>query len=63
MRLQEVEMNEIRLRRLLISAMITLVVLVIIEYNVERVIGNFLFAGAVDDWYTRLSIPSWAAGN
>ncbi|UCE00379.1 MAG: hypothetical protein JSV42_06540 [Chloroflexota bacterium] len=56
-------MNEIRLRRLLISAMITLVVLVIIEYNVERVIGNFLFAGAVDDWYTRLSIPSWAAGN
>ena len=29
----------------------------------ERVFGNVLYSGAVENWYERLAIPSWSTAN
>jgi len=47
----------------LISGVITLLTFIAIEFIVERVFGNVLYSGAVENWYERLAIPSWSTAN
>ena len=56
-------MNEIKVWRLLISGLITLLVFVVIELIVENVIGNVFFGGVYDAWYGKLILPNWTAAN
>jgi len=56
-------MNEIKVRRLLISGVITLIAFIAIEFIVEGVVGNVLFSGAYDAWYGKLVIPNWTTAN
>lgn len=56
-------MNEIKVWRLLISGVITLLVFVAIELIVERVIGNVIFGGVYDAWYGELVLPYWNTAN
>jgi len=56
-------MNEIKMRRLLISGVITLLAFIAIEFIVESVIGKLLFSGAYDAWYGKLVIPYWTTAN
>ena len=56
-------MNEIKVWRLLLSGLITLVVFVAIELIVENVIGNVFFGGVYNAWYGELILPTWTAAN
>jgi hypothetical protein len=59
----EVEMNEIKVRRLFLSGVITLIAFIAIEFIVEGVFGNVLFSGAYDAWYGKLVLPNWTTAN
>ena len=56
-------MNEIKVKRLVISGVITLLVFIAVEFIVESVVGNVLFSGAYDAWYGKLIIPNWTTMN
>ena len=56
-------MNEIKVWRLLLSGLITLVVFVAIELIVENVIGNVFFGGVYNAWYGELILPTWTTAN
>ena len=56
-------MNEIKVRRLFLSGVITLLAFVAIEFIVESVVGNVLFSGAYDAWYGKLILPNWTTVN
>lgn len=56
-------MNEIRVGRMLVSGVITLLAFIAIEFIVERLLGQFLLGVEVDDYYLGLAFPTWTAGN
>jgi hypothetical protein len=56
-------MNKIKVWRLLISGVITLLIFIAIELIVERVIGNVFFGGVYDAWYGKLILPNWTVAN
>jgi hypothetical protein len=56
-------MNKIKVRRLLIAGVITLLAFIVIEFIVEGVLGNVLFSGAYDAWYGKLILPNWTTLN
>jgi hypothetical protein len=56
-------MNRIRITRLIISGVITLLVFFVIEYIVEQFVGRYLFATAIEQWAQVLTIQSWTTVN
>ena len=56
-------MNEIKVKRLFVSGVITLLVFIAVEFIVESVVGNLLFSGAYNAWYGKLVIPNWTTAN
>lgn len=56
-------MNEIKVWRLLLSGLITLVVFIAIELIVENLLGNLFFDGVYNAWYGKLILPTWTAAN
>jgi hypothetical protein len=56
-------MNRINVKRLLLSGVITLLVFIIIEFVLERIIGQVLFAGVVEEWYRYIALPHWGMAN
>lgn len=56
-------MNRIRVKRLILSGLITFFVFIAIEYLLERIIGNFLFGGGIDRWMYSLDVPNWNVAN
>jgi hypothetical protein len=59
----EDEMNEIKVWRLLLSGVITLLVFIAIEFIVESVIGNLFFNGVYNTWYRNVVITDWTLAN
>ena len=47
----------------MISGAITLLTFIANGFIVERVVGNVLFSGAVENWYERLAVPRWSIVN
>ncbi len=56
-------MNRIRVKRLILSGLITFFVFIAIEYLLERIIGNYLFGGGIDSWMYSLDVPNWNLTN
>jgi hypothetical protein len=56
-------MNRIRVKRLILSGLITFFVFIAIEYLLERIIGNHLFGGGIDSWMYSLDVPNWNLAN
>ena len=55
-------MNRIKVGRLLLSGLITMLAFIAIEFIVEGV-GDLLFNGAYDGWYGKLILPNWTTAN
>jgi hypothetical protein len=56
-------MNRIRVKRVILSGLITFFVFIAIEYLLERIIGNYLFGGGIDSWMYSLDVPNWNLAN
>jgi len=56
-------MNRIRVGRLIISGVITLLVFFAIEFIVEQLVGRYMFAATIEQWVQELSIQSWNTTN
>lgn len=56
-------MNRIRVNKLIISGVITLLVFVVIEFIIERLLGRFVSAGIIDEWAAVLDIQYWSPAN
>ena len=56
-------MNRIRVKRVILSGLITFFVFIAIEYLLERIIGNYLFGGGIDSWMYSLDVPNWNLTN
>lgn len=55
-------MNRIKVGRLLLSGLITMLAFIAIEFIVESV-GDLLFRGIYDAWYGKLILPNWNTAN
>lgn len=55
-------MNRIKVGRLLLSGLITMLAFIAIEFIVESV-GDLLFRGIYDAWYGKLILPNWTTAN
>ena len=56
-------MNEIKVKRLFVSAVITLLVFIGVEFIVESVFGDLVFSGAYNAWYSKLGLLNWTTAN
>lgn len=56
-------MNEIKVMRLFVSGVITLLIFIAVEFIVESVFGNVIFSGAYNEWYGKLALPNWTTAN
>jgi hypothetical protein len=56
-------MNRIKIRRMMISGGITLVVFLMIELMIEQLLGRLLFASSIEPWIQELSIQDWSFAN
>lgn len=56
-------MNRIRVKRVIVSGLITLLVFFVIEFVVENLLGRWLFAPVIEPWVEASSIHSWTSGN
>lgn len=56
-------MNRIRVKRVILSGLITFFVFIAIEYLLERIIGNYLFGGGIDSWMYSFDVPNWNLAN
>lgn len=56
-------MNKIKVGRLLVSGVVTLITFIVIEILIENIIGSRLFGLTYDDWYADLVIPHWTVVN
>ena len=56
-------MNEIRLKRLFLAGLITLVVFIMVEFLVESVFERVVFEHGLNEWYLKLRIPHWGWAN
>jgi hypothetical protein len=55
----EVKMNEIRIKRLFLAGLITLVVFIVAEFLVESTFEMLIFERAVSEWYLKMGIQHW----
>lgn len=56
-------MNRIRVKRLILSGIVTLLVFIAVEILVEFVIGRAIFGESMEDWVQTLAVPSWGVAN
>lgn len=56
-------MNEIKVKRLILAGIATLVVFIIVESAVESVLGKVLFQNFLNEWYREVGIQAWGARN
>ena len=56
-------MNEIKVKRLFVSGVITLLVFIAVEFIVESVFGDLVFSGAYNEWYGKLGLLNWTTAN
>ena len=56
-------MNRIRVGRMIISGVITLLVFFTVEYLLEQLVGRYLFAGIIEEWVELLSMQEWTVVN
>jgi hypothetical protein len=60
----EVFMNKIRLNRMLLAGLVTLIVWIAVEILVEQVIGRTLFRGFIDEqWLQTTNLGDWGVQN
>jgi hypothetical protein len=55
-------MNKVKVGRLLLSGVITLLAFIAIEFIVEGV-GEMLSGGAYNEWYGKFVLPNWTTAN
>lgn len=56
-------MNKIRINRLLLAGLVTLIVFVAVEIFVEGVIGRLVIGNRLEVWYQRTIINDWSVAN
>ena len=57
-------MNRIKVNRVVLAGIVTLLVFILLEIIVEYVIGRALFGSMIDEWYLEaFSISKWSVAN
>ena len=56
-------MNRIKVRQVIFSGVIALLVFFAVEFVIEQLLGRFLFAGIIEEWVNALSIQNWTTAN
>jgi hypothetical protein len=56
-------MNKIKLNRLMLAGVVTLLTFIVVEFVVESLISRLLFGRAIEAWHQTLNLPTWSIGN
>jgi len=56
-------MNEIKVKRIFLAGLITLVVFIVVEFLVESTFERLVFGHGVNEWYLKLGIREWGWKN
>jgi hypothetical protein len=56
-------MNRIKVKRLILAGLVTLLVFIAVEFIVESLIGKPLFGRAIETWHQTLNLDAWGMGN
>jgi hypothetical protein len=56
-------MNRIKVNRLILAGLVTLLTFIAVEFVVESLIYRPLFGRAIQEWHQTLNLPAWGIGN
>jgi hypothetical protein len=56
-------MNRIKVDRLILAGVVTLLTFIVVEFVIESLIAKPLFGRAIQEWHQTLNLPAWRIGN
>ncbi|UCH59258.1 MAG: hypothetical protein JSV61_13695 [Anaerolineales bacterium] len=56
-------MNKIKINRLILAGLATLLMFIAVEIFVEQLVGRSIFGGMYDQWYITTNVVHWKAAN